>query len=146
MPSYIPPRPELAHVPVVVHGGYDSARPVADLLDFSANINPFGPSPRIWEAMRAVDVARDPDPRAAPLRAFLAEAERIDAGQVLVGNGSTELIYQLANAYLRPGDRVLIVEPTFGEYAAAAALAGAQVVALRTRPDDGFQLDIDELL
>ena len=146
MPNHIQPRPELAYVPVVVHGGFDSARAAVDLLDFSANINPFGPSPRIWDAMRAVDVARHPDPRAAPLRAFLAEHERLDVGQVLAGNGSTELIYSLANAYLRPGDHVLIVGPTFGEYAAAAALMGAQVITLHTRPEDGFQLDIDELL
>jgi histidinol-phosphate aminotransferase len=65
---------------------------------------------------------------------------------VLAGNGSTELIYALANAYLRPGDRVLIVEPTFGEYAAAAALAGAQVVAYRASAEQQFRLDIDELL
>jgi histidinol-phosphate aminotransferase len=146
MPNHIQPRPELAHVPIVVHGGFDSTRAAVDLLDFSANINPFGPSPQIWDAMRAVDVARHPDPRAAPLRTFLAAVERLDVAQVLAGNGSTELIYQLANAYLRPGDRVLIVEPTFGEYAAAAALAGAQAIALRTRPEEGFQLDIDELL
>ncbi|MFL5806868.1 MAG: pyridoxal phosphate-dependent aminotransferase [Roseiflexaceae bacterium] len=146
MPNHILPRPELERVPLVVHGGFDSTRAPADLLDFSANVNPFGPSPRIWDAIRSVDVARHPDPRAAPLRSFLAEIERLDVRQVLAGNGSTELIYHLANAYLRAGDHVLIVEPTFGEYAAAAALAGAQVVAWRARPDEQFRLDIDELL
>ncbi len=49
--------------------------------------------------MRDVDVARHPDPRAAPLRAFPAENERLDVGQVLASNGSTELIYQ-------PGQRL----------------------------------------
>jgi histidinol-phosphate aminotransferase len=146
MPNHILPRPELERVPLVVHGGFDSRRAPAELLDFSANINPFGPSPRIWDAIRAVDVARHPDPRAAPLRAFLAEIEGLDVRQVLAGNGSTELIYHLANAYLRPGDRVLIVEPTFGEYAAAAALAGAQVVSMQTYAEQQFRLDIDQLL
>jgi histidinol-phosphate aminotransferase len=146
MSNHILPRPELERVPLVVHGGFDSARAPVDLLDFSANVNPFGPSPRIWDAIRSVDVARHPDPRATPLRVFLAEMEGLDTRQVLAGNGSTELIYHLANAYLRAGDRVLIVEPTFGEYAAAAALAGAQVFAWRARAEERFRPDIDELL
>lgn len=139
------PRPALERVPPVPHGGHHSALPPGDLLDFSANINPFGPSPRIWQAMQAVDIARHPEPRAAQLRRALAAQHGRDPAALLVGNGAADLIYQLATAYVRPGDRVLIVAPTFGEYAAAAAMMGAQVVEHRLAPGSGFALDVAAL-
>ncbi len=141
----IRPRPEVERVPPVTHGGFHSAHR-ADLLDFSSNVNPFGPSPCIWDAMRAVRIDQHPDPRATPLRQVLAEVEGVSTRQVLVGNGSVELIYHLAVAYLRAGDRVFVVEPTFGEYAAAAAIMGAGVIPWRTRPEENFALDIDALM
>jgi histidinol-phosphate aminotransferase len=143
--SSISPRPALEQVPPVPHGGHHSNLPPGDLLDFSANINPFGPSPRIWPAMQAVDIACHPDPRAAPLRRALAAHNGIDLAALLVGNGAADLIYQLATAYVRPGDRVLIVAPTFGEYAAAAAMMGAEVMEHRLVPADGFALDAERL-
>jgi histidinol-phosphate aminotransferase len=133
-------------VPPVPHGGHRSDLPPGALLDFSANINPFGPSPRIWPAMQAVDIARHPDPRATPLRRALAAHNGVDPAALLVGNGAADLIYQLATAYVRPGDRVLVVAPTFGEYAAAAAMMGAEVVEHRLSPASGFALDAAALL
>ncbi|MBI4787764.1 MAG: histidinol-phosphate aminotransferase family protein [Chloroflexi bacterium] len=140
----IRPRPEIAAVPTVTHGGFHSEH-ASDWLDFSSNVNPFGPSPRIWDAIRNAPIGRHPDPRATPLRNVLAEIENVSARRVIVGNGSVELIYHLAVAYLRAGDRVLVVAPTFGEYAAASAIMGAEVVAWRARPEADFALDLDAL-
>ena len=141
----IQPRPEIECVPAVTHGGFHSDHET-DWLDFSSNVNPFGPSPRIWDAMRAVPIGQHPDPRATPLREVLAAIENVSARRVIVGNGSVELIYHLAVAYLRAGDRVLVVAPTFGEYAAAAAIMGAPVVFYRTRAEVDFEIDLDALL
>ncbi len=141
----IHPRLELASVPPVVHGGFKSAGP-EDALDFSSNVNPYGASPHIWDAMRAVPINRHPDPRAAPLRSALADYLQVSRDQVIAGNGSVELIYHLANAYLRPGDRVLVVGPTFGEYAAAAQVMGAEVVAWAARAADDFRVDVESLV
>ncbi|MCL4394584.1 MAG: histidinol-phosphate aminotransferase family protein [Chloroflexi bacterium] len=141
----IRPRPEVERVPPVIHGGFHSEH-ATDWLDFSSNVNPFGPSPRIWDAMRAVPIGQHPDPRAAPLREVLAEIENVSPCRLIVGNGSVELIYHLAVAYLRAGDRVLVVGPTFGEYAAACAIMGAQVMFYRTRPANDFEINLDALL
>jgi len=141
----IRPRPEIEKIAPVSHGGFHSEHR-ADWLDFSSNVNPYGPSPRIWEAMRDAPIGRHPDPRATPLRGALAQIENVSANRLLVGNGSIELIYHVAVAYLRAGDRVLVVAPTFGEYAAASAMMGASVVFYRTRPEDDFALDVDALL
>lgn len=140
------PRPEIERVAPVTHGGYAATRADAALLDFSANINPYGPSPRVWAAMRAVEIGQHPDPRATLLRHALAQREGLSPAQLLVGNGSVDLLYQLAVAYLRASDPVIVVEPTFGEYAAAAAIMGARVCAFHTYPEDSFALDVDAFL
>jgi histidinol-phosphate aminotransferase len=141
----IHPRPEIERVPPVQHGGFHSEHQ-SDWLDFSSNVNPYGPSPRIWDALRDVPIGRHPDPRAAPLRNLLAEIEGIDASRLIVGNGSVDLIYHLVVAFLRAGDRVLVVAPTFGEYAAASVIMGAEIVTCHTRPENDFAIDLDALI
>lgn len=143
-PCVLAPRPEIAAVPDVPHGGLAAHLP-ADALDFSSNVNPYGPSPRVWAAMRQVAIEHHPDPRAAPLRRLLAQREGLPPEALLVGNGSVDLLYQLAVAHLRPGDVVLAAEPTFGEYAAAAALMGARVERLPAAPEAGFAHDPEAL-
>ena len=141
----IQPRPEIERITPVPHGGFHSAHG-ADWIDFSSNVNPYGPSPRIWDALRDVPIGRHPDPRATPLRVALAETQNVSARQLIVGNGSVDLIYHLAVAYLRASDRVLIAAPTFGEYAASAAIMGSEIVEYRARLENGFAIDIDALL
>ena len=141
----IRPRPEIERLTPVTHGGFHSTH-AEDWIDFSSNVNPYGPSPRVWDALRDVPIGRHPDPRATPLRDALAERQGVDARQLIVGNGSIELIYHLAVAYLRTNDRVLIVAPTFGEYAAAATMMGARIVEHRTRPENDFAMDVDSIV
>ena len=112
-----------------VHGGdvYHLAGTLgvelADLLDFSANINPLGFPPgltgAVQEAMR--EIVHYPDRRSLKLRAALAAYHHLTPEEILVGNGSTELIYLVARA-LRPR-RGLIVTPAFSEYEHALDLA-----------------------
>ncbi|MCL5274265.1 MAG: histidinol-phosphate aminotransferase family protein [Chloroflexi bacterium] len=141
----IRPRPQIERLATVPHGGFNSTRP-PNLLDFSSNVNPFGPSPRVWDALRGVAIGQHPDPRATPLRKVLAQAHSLDAREVLVGNGSVELIYHLAVAFLRASDRVLIVGPTFGEYAAAAGIMGSEVVMYRASAERNFEVELEALL
>ncbi len=113
-----------------IHGGdvYLLARTLgvelADLLDFSANINPLGFPPgltlAVQEAMR--EIVHYPDRRSLKLSIALADYHHLSPDAILVGNGSTELIYLLARA-LRPR-RGLIVTPAFSEYEHALNLAG----------------------
>jgi len=141
----IQPRSEIENIPEIPHGGFH-ANAAADILDFSSNVNPFGPSPRIWDAMRRVPIGQHPDPRAEPLRQFLARSHHLSPRQILVGNGSVELIYHLAVVFLRAGDRAFIVEPTFGEYRHACSIMGAEIVRWRLDAADNFALDADALI
>jgi len=97
------------------------------ILDFSANINPYGPAPRVLEAIRKVALEKYPDRHTLALRKAVARNVGVEQEEVLPGNGVSELIWLAAFAYLSEFDSTLIVGPTFGEYADASLAAGAKV-------------------
>ncbi len=137
------PRPEIAALAPAVHGGAPPRASAA--LDFSVCSNPLGMAPRVRAAAAAAPVHRYPEPEAATLRAALADRLGVPAERVVVGNGSVELFWLLALAYLERGDRVLVVGPTFAEYARAASLAGASVHEWRATPEANFWIAPDAL-
>lgn len=122
--------------PAVEHGGIRPGELRAlgidpdAVVDFSANINPLGPSPHVREALLSLDVSRYPDPDALELREALAEeaGDGVGPDDIVLGNGATEIIHLLARAVLGPGDVGAVVSPTFGEYARAIELAGASAI------------------
>ena len=147
----LPPEPRGPVVARVEHGGPDFAelaalgiRPEA-LLDFSVNKNPLGASPRALRALGLVEPSAYPDARCLRLRAGLAAAHDVHPDEVLVGNGSVELIWLLGQVYLAPGDDVVIVGPTFGEYEAAAGRAGATIARIDAAEATGFRPDVREI-
>lgn len=136
------PRPELLQIPDAIHGALDFAEldrlglaPEA-VLDFSVNGNPYGPSPLVREAIAHVPYDRYPDREALALRRALAAHLEVAPEQILVGNGSTELVWLVALAFVRAGDAVVLIGPTFGEYARAAVLMGARVCQYSAQPED----------
>jgi histidinol-phosphate aminotransferase len=120
-------------VPPIEHGGpdFEELRRLgldsAQILDFSVCTNPFGPSPRVYEALAQVHVEQYPDREASALRWALADIHGVNPGHILAGNGVSELIWLTAMAFVRPGDRVLVIGPTYGEYARSALLQGGVV-------------------
>jgi threonine-phosphate decarboxylase len=134
--------------PPVVHGGLDlgelrglGLRP-EDVLDFSANVNPYGPPPAVREALASVPLDRYPDRDCLELRDALADSLGVSAACILPGNGASELIWLVALAFLQPGDRVFVLGPTFSEYARAARLVRARVFTCRAPPEQGFIPDL----
>jgi histidinol-phosphate aminotransferase len=131
-------RPELLAVPPVPHGSVSAAELRAlglepgQALDFSVNTNPLGPAAVVLEAIRGADWTRYPGDDEAPLRLGLAQQAGLDPDPdprwVALGNGSAELVWLVCLAVLRPGERVAVLGPTFGEYARAARVVGAEVL------------------
>lgn len=101
------------------------------VIDFSANSNPYGPHPEVLRAVTAAvtanTLANYPDRDCLALRAAIAAIENKAVDSLLPGNGTVELIQLIALAFVRPGSRHLILAPTFGEYARAIKLLGGQV-------------------
>ena len=145
-------RPEIMDVAVCQHGGIDYAELRAlgiipqDILDFSANLNPFGPPPGVVEALSEVEISCYPDSGAYCLRHSLAEKLGVKVCNLLVGSGSTEIIRLAALAYFDRGDKVLIIEPTFGEYQVACQITGASLVKQQVSAQNGFCLDMSETI
>jgi histidinol-phosphate aminotransferase len=115
-------------------------------IDFSVSSNPFGPPPGVWDGLKEVALDSYPDSAATELRRCLSARLGVSVESILAGSGSMELIRLAALAYFAPGDRVLIVEPTFGEYEVASRLAGCEVVRQRTEAGDGFRIRLKDTL
>ncbi len=147
------PRPEIENLPVQYHGGMNYAEPKAmglspeSVLDFSVCTNPFMPPPRIKE-MRLGDMAvgQYPDSEATELKQRLSEISGMPAANILVGSGTTELIRLVVLTYFGKGDRVLILEPTYGEYEIASEVAGAELIKQKMRVEDNFMPKLEEIV
>jgi len=119
--------------------------PVA-ILDFSASINPLGPPASARQAFLKSfgDISHYPDSYGWELKQALAVRHGMDPAEILLGNGSTQLIYLLCAA-LRPR-KGMIVAPAFSEYANALMLASAAVQFLPLCAEEGFELSIERLI
>ncbi len=147
----IQPRSEVQQMMDVVHGALDFSeleeRGIApeSVIDFSVNNNPYGPSPRVRDVLHSVVIERYPDREALALRRRPQHLD-VSIDQLIVGNGSVELLWFVALAYLRPGDPVLILEPTFGEYERVIQLMGARRYIYTMQPETHFTVDEASLL
>lgn len=128
--------PWIAGLQPATHGAVRTFPPIeqpadgpgpAPVLDFSANGNVIGPPPAALRAIAEVDVSLFPDRRCTALRHAIGTHHNVPADWIVPGNGSTEIIWAVARAFLAPGDVTLVVEPTYGEYAVACQAVGAQV-------------------
>jgi len=133
------------------HGGLDPQElfrlglDPAEVIDFSVNSNPFGPSPAVLAVVRALDISTYPDRNCLRLRESLAEWNQVGIDNILAGNGSAELIWMIARALLKAGDAVVVAAPTFGEYQRAATALGARVISVSAQPPQ-FKVDLKEVL
>ncbi len=121
---------------------YD-AREVECAVKLASNENPSNLPPEIMRKLgRAVagfDFNRYPDPMASKLRALIAEANGLEPGNVLVGNGGDELIFNLLMAWGGPGRTLLDVPPTFSMYGLDAQVTGTSLHVVPRRED--FTID-----
>jgi threonine-phosphate decarboxylase len=128
-----------------VHGGniYDMAQQHklrADaIIDFSSNINPLGPSPRVLRALRSHLrwISRYPEIHAQGLVRHLARFHGLPEEAIVVGSGSTALIYRLPYALLVK--TALVLHPTFSEYERAFGLGGCRIDMVMRDEADGFR-------
>lgn len=117
-----------------LHGGTD-AGPVPR-YDFSTNANALGPNPQVLESLGRADPAHYPDPAYTFLREQLAAYHHATPEEVVVGAGASELILRLVRAYRGP---VLVLNPTFSEYARCARAEGEEVLEAHS-PDEFISL------
>ena len=145
-----------AHQHILKLVSYEPGKPVeelaremglrpAEIVKLASNENPLGPSPKALAAMReALDRAHYyPDGGGWALRGAIADKLGLDRENVVLGNGSNEIIEFIGHAFLRPGDEVVTARHAFAVYALMAQLFGAKTVEV---PDPGYTHDLDAML
>ena len=108
-----------------------------------SNENPFGPSPAVGAALRdmADAIGQYPDANSTALRAAIAARTGVEPADIVVGNGSENLLELLCLAFLSPGDRVVTLLPSFGLHEIFPRMMGAQVDMVPVT--DAMEFDVD---
>ena len=108
------------------------------LTELGSNENPYGASPAARVALLDVmhDLHRYPDPLGGDLKRALAAKHGVGIDQILLGNGSHELLMQFAQVFAGPGDDVVASQYGFAVYALAAQAAGATLRLAPALPRD----------
>ena len=119
---------------------------IEEAIKLASNENPFGPSPKAVEAIRraASSVSRYPDGSSYYLKARLSDLWGVGQENIVLGNGSNEVIQFLIHAFSGPGTEVISSDPSFLMYRKMVQIFGAtnRLVPLKdNRHDLGAILD-----
>ncbi len=135
IPVYQPGRP-------IEEVARELGRPAADFIKLASNENPLGPSRLALAAMRKAlaQVNLYPDGNAFYLKHKLAAKLGVEPAQLILGNGSNEIIEFVGHALLAPGAEVVVSQYCFAVYPIVTHLFGAKLVTVPAR-DYGHDLD-----
>ena len=117
--------------------------PKNQIIKLNGNENPYGPSPKVLDAITSSDISIYPDPLQRNLREALEKYLNISSDFLIGAAGSDELIDLLFKLYIYPGDLVLDCDPTFGMYSFCARVAGAKVEKIPRKSN--FDLDLESI-
>jgi histidinol-phosphate aminotransferase len=117
---------------------------VHDAIKLASNENPLPPSDRVRDAISAalVHLNRYPDGSAFYLRQALAKKHGVTQDQVVLGNGSNELIELLVRTFLRPGDEAVVPHPSFVVYPMIVQAAGGIRVMVMLKD---YRMDLEAM-
>jgi histidinol-phosphate aminotransferase len=120
-----------------VKAQYNPAR----IVKLGSNENPLGANPKVLKAIAKVlpKISLYPDGSSRALREALAAYCGVSADEVIVGNGSDEILLMIALAFVKPGERVVVSENTFSEYEFSGRVLDAEIVKVPLRD---FRYDV----
>ncbi len=141
MPLPFQLNPNLASLPVYQPGrpieevAREHGLPAKDVIKLASNENPLGPSPAalaaIQQALQCLHLY--PDGNAFYLKSKLAERLGLDPANLILGNGSNEIIEFIGHALMAPGAEVIVSQYCFAVYPIVASLFGARLVTVPAR-------------
>ncbi|MBP1989800.1 histidinol-phosphate transaminase [Paenibacillus eucommiae] len=113
------------------------------VIKLASNENPIGPSPKALEAIGGslLDIHRYPDSSTSKLREIIAAQLHMKPEQFIITNGGDELITLVSEAFLEPGDEIIVPAPSFSEYEFGAHLMGANIVTVPLGESFSFNID-----
>ncbi len=91
---------------------------ISNSIKLASNENPLGPSKKALRALRATlkEIGRYPDGAGFSLKKALSDHYKVERSQIILGNGSNEIIELLIRTFVMPGDEVVMANPTFSVY------------------------------
>ena len=119
--------------------------PAEDIIKLDANENPYGPSPRVYEALADETYYHIyPDPDSSSLRQALRQYIGVEASHIVAGHGADELIDLIIRLFISAGDAVINCPPTFGMYRFDTELNGGSIIDIERKED--FSLDTESVV
>ena len=119
--------------------------PAEDIIKLDANENPYGPSPRVYEALADETYYHIyPDPDSSSLRQALSQYTGVEATHIVAGHGADELIDLIIRLFIAHGDAVVNCPPTFGMYRFDTELNGGSIIDIERKED--FSLDTETVV
>jgi histidinol-phosphate aminotransferase len=117
---------------------------ISDAIKLASNENPLAPSDRVQKALMAAvtTLNRYPDGSGFYLRQALAKKHGVAAEQLILGNGSNELIELLVRTFLKPGDEAIVPHPSFVVYPMIVQAAGGIRVMVMLKD---YRLDLEAM-
>jgi histidinol-phosphate aminotransferase len=117
---------------------------IHDAIKLASNENPLAPADRVQKAIvdALKDLNRYPDGSGHYLRQALAKRHGVTAEQVILGNGSNELIELVVRTFLRPGDEAVVPHPSFVVYPMIVQAAGGIRVMVMLKD---YRLDLEAM-
>ena len=113
------------------------------VIKLASNENPLGPSPKAVAAVKKAlaGINRYPDSQGFYLKKRIARSIGVEPSNIILGNGSDELIDLTMRLFVIPGDAVVNLPPTFGMYSYNTSLCAARLTAVPRRDD--FSVDVE---
>lgn len=116
--------------------------PADQVVKLDANENPYGPSLKVKAALASFGGYHYyPDPEQREVRAAVARYAGVEPEQVVLGNGSDEMLDLCARIFLSPGDTLVNFPPSFGVYSFLGHIYDARIAHVERGED--FSLDIE---
>ena len=117
-----------------------------EIVSFSANVNPLGVSPLLRTALadRIDAITSYPDREYTSLRKCIANYCNTDYENIIVGNGSTELISLFIQ--VEHPKKAMIIGPTYSEYEREISLGGGTTLYYPLKEKDDFRLNVDDFI
>ena len=115
------------------------------LIKLNGNENPYGPSPKVVEALRGfVEYHIYPDPNQVAIRTKLSSYTQAGIDSIIAGSGCDELIDLLLRLTVDPHDEVIDCTPTFGMYSFSTNICGGKIISVPR--DSQFDVDVDAVI
>lgn len=117
----------------------------ADIIKLASNENPLGPSPKALDAIKAAlpDLAQYPDGGGFALKAVISRKFAVNADQIILGNGSNDVLELAARTFLSAGKSAVYSQHAFAVYPLATQAVGASGIEV---PAKHYGNDLDAIL